>query len=458
VIQVDYTRLHSPDSEQSVLGALLLPESDAIERIGKLKAGHFFNEGHRLIFTKIVDMASQGQAIDVVTVSEHLDTAGLSEKTGGLAYLGELVMNTPSAANVGHYAQTVVDKSVERELVAASDQIQSIVAGCGSTKEKMAAAQSAIMHITERSEPKKPQLIREVLIRAVAAIERRGDGSDNVMPTGFVALDEMLSGGFRPGNIIVVAGRPGMGKTSLAGGFAFNAALDGVSTLFLSMEMGDVELADRLIAIAGRVPLDAVLAGNMDGASGERITAGVSRLHELPLLLDEQGGLTFFDIASKARSVRRRHGLGLLVIDYLQLMAGDGDGKNRNGEIEQITRSLKSLAKELAIPIIVLSQLNRKAEDRPNKRPMLSDLRDSGAIEQDADIVLMCYRDEYYHCESPDTGTAEISVVKNRQGSTGIVRLAYIANQTRFESLAHDWRPTAVDRAFAAKNQKGFEQ
>lgn len=451
---IDYTRLHSPDSEHAVIGALLLPGSNAIDRIGQLKPGHFFSEAHRIIFGEIIAMAAQGQPTDPVTVAERLDVAGLSEKSGGLAYLGELANNTPSAANIGRYAQTVLDKALERELVAVSDQIQAIATGIGATKDKLAAAQSVIMAITESAEPKKPKLIREVLIRAVATIERRGDGSDNAMSTGFDAIDKKLSGGLRYPNLVIVAARPGMGKTALAGCIALNTASSGTPTLFLSMEMADIELADRLIAISGRVPLDDILAGNMNGDAGDRILAGTARLHELPLLIDEQGGLSFFDVASKARSVKRQHGLGLLIIDYLQLMVGDGD--SRNSQIEGITRGLKALAKELEIPIIALSQLSRKCEERPNKRPMLSDLRESGAIEQDADIVLMCYRDEYYNPNSPDAGTAEIIVAKNRQGSTGMARLAYIAPQTRFETLDHSWRPAPIEQPFAKKNRNGF--
>lgn len=454
--QIDYSRLISNDAEQSVLGALLVPGSDAVDRIGNLKAGHFFAESHRVIFTEIVSMAGQGLAVDPITVAERLDAAGLSDKTGGLAYLGELAVNTPSTSNAGRYAQLVVDKALERELVAASDRIQAIATGVGSTVEKLAAAQSAIMGVTEGAEPKKPKLIRDVLIRVVAAIECRGEGTDNVTSTGFDVLDKKLSGGFRRGNLIIVAGRPGMGKTALAAGIAYNTASAGVPTLFMSMEMGDTELADRLIAIAGHVALDEILAGNMGGEAGDRIIAGTARLNDLPLVIDEQGGLTFFDIASKARSVKRQHGLGLLIIDYLQLASGEGD--TRNNQIEGITRGLKALAKELEIPIIALSQLSRACEARPNKRPMLSDLRESGAIEQDADAVLMCYRDDYYSPDSPDAGTAEVIVAKNRQGATGMARLAYVANQTRFATLDQDWRPIAVDRPFAQKKRRGFEQ
>lgn len=452
---IDYARMHSTDAEQSVIGALLLPGSNAVDRIGHLKPGHFFSEAHRVIFSEILTMAAQSQAVDPVTVAERLDSAGLSEKTGGLVYLGEIAANTPSAANVGRYAQQVIDKALERELVAASGRIHEIAAGVGSTADKLAAAQSVIMAITETAEPHKPQLIRDVLVRAVAAIERRGEGQDSAMATGFPAVDAKLSGGFRRGNLIIVAGRPGMGKTAFAGCMALHAALTGVPTLFLSMEMADTELADRMIAIAGRVPLDDILAGNMEGEAGDRILAGTARLHELPLIIDEQGGLSLFDIATKARSVRRQHGLGLIVVDYLQLASGDG--KNRNSELEVITRGLKALAKELQIPVIALSQLSRKCEERTNRRPIPSDLRESGAIEQDADIIMFVYRDDEYNQNSPDAGTAEIIVAKNRQGATGMARLAYIANQTRFASLGHDWRPAVVDVPFAAKRRGGLK-
>lgn len=228
--------------------------------------------------------------------------------------------------------------------------------------------------------------------------------------------------------------------------------MTGQPALILSMEMGDTELADRLIANAGRVPLSAVLAGDMEGENGDRIMTAVGKLHDIPLIIDEQGGLTMFDVASKARSVKRKHGLSLLVVDYLQLMSGDGD--NRNSQIEQITRGMKALAKELRVPIVLLSQLSRKCEERTNRRPIPSDLRESGAIEQDADIICFVYRDEVYSPDSPDKGTAEIIVAKNRQGAICTVRLAYIGDQTRFEQLSHSWQPAEVDRPM--KKGRGF--
>lgn len=452
MIDADYTRLHSTESEQSVIGGLLLQDTEAIDRVGALRPAHFFTEAHRVIFSAILSMAAENQPIDVITVAERLDAAGQSERAGGLAYLGQLAANTPSSKSIRRYADVVVGKAMERSLVAAADDIRSAAMGIGTTREKLSQAQAAVMAITESIEPRSPQTIRDVLTRSVALLQKRGEGGESGLPTGFDDLDSRLTGGMRPGNLIIVAGRPAMGKTAMAVDVAMRVAMTHQPALILSMEMGDTELADRLIANAGRVALSAVLAGDMEGDNGDRIMVGVGKLHDLPLIIDEQGGLTMFDVASKARSVKRKHGLSLLVVDYLQLMSGDGD--NRNSQIEQITRGMKSLAKELQIPIMLLSQLSRKCEERTNRRPIPSDLRESGAIEQDADVILMVYRDEVYNPDSPDKGTAELIVAKNRQGAIGTVRLAYIGDQTRFETLAHGWQPAETDRP--AKRGRGF--
>ena len=447
-------KLHNIDAEHAVINGILNGGIATLDRVQDMRQGHFFSEPHRLIFAEMRSMAIDSLPIDVITVAERLHARGLEERTGGLAYLGELAANTPSSSNVARYGRIVIDKSVERELMAAAQSIIGIVSGVGMTAEKLAKSQAAVMAITEQAEPRQPKPLREVLERAIGLIERRREGLETALGTGLDVLDRQLNGGLRRGNLAIIAGRPGMGKTALGAGLALHAAMNSVPTLFLSMEMADTELADRLLASAGRVSLSAVLAGSMDGEDGHRIFAGLGKIHDLPLFIDEQGGLTLYDIASKARSVKRKHGLGLLVVDYLQLASGDGD--NRNQEIEKISRGLKALAKELDIPVVVLSQLSRKVEERANRHPMLSDLRDSGAIEQDADIVLMCYRDEYYNADSADRGTAEIIVAKNRQGAPGTVRVAYIAEQTRFESLAYDWHPEASIRP-EKRFRKGFE-
>ncbi len=431
-------RLFSPEAEQSVIGGLLL-DANAADQIGALRPDHCFSEAHRAILAEILRMVAEGQPVDVVTVAEAIDAKGMTDLTGALAYLGDIVQHTPSARNVGRYAKTVMAKALERQLLGAADTIRATVSGSGSTHEKLMAAQHAVMSITEASATKSPRLMRDVLLPVVDTLERRAAGETGGLPTGFADLDFRLSGGLKPGNLVIVAGRPGMGKTSLAVQAAFGAAESGHTALVLSMEMSDSELSDRLISLAGNVALSEVLAGNMAGDAGDRILFGVQRLRDLPLVIDDQGSLTLFDVATKARSVKRKHGLSLLVVDYLQLMVGDGD--NRNQQIEQISRGLKGLAKELQIPVIALSQLSRKCEERTNKRPLPSDLRESGSLEQDADVILMVYRDEQYNESSPDKGTAEIGIAKNRQGSTGTVRLMFRGSTTSFSDLAHGWQP-----------------
>ena len=431
-------RLHSDESEQAILGALLIDPS-ACDRLGALRPDHFYSEAHRIILAEIMAMRSVNQDINPITVAESLHERGLIEQVGELAYLGDLVANSLGSRSIGRYAETVISKALERQLLAASETIRETVCGIGTTKEKLTTAQSAVMSISEAVASRTPRTMREVLLSAAEVLDQRSNGVIKCLPSGFVDLDKQLAGGFRPGNLVIIAGRPGMGKTALAVNVALQAANHGSNTLFLSLEMPEQELADRLVSQAGSVCLSDVLAGNMEDEPGERIMCAMAKLQDVPLVIDDQGALSLFDVASKARSTRRKHGLDLLVIDYLQLMTGDGD--NRNQQIEQITRGLKALAKELDIPVIVLSQLSRKCEERTNKRPMPSDLRESGAIEQDADVILFVYRDEEYHPNSPEKGTAEIIVGKNRQGQSGMVRLAYQGCYTRFNDLDHSWQP-----------------
>ena len=440
----DFRRLHSADSEQALIGALLI-DPLAADRLGALRPDHFFVEANRLIITEIMLMIAGGKPVDVITVAEELHERGVDEEVAGLAYLGALAANSPGSASIERYAEAIIGKTLERQLLGASETIRETVNGAGSTQEKLAKAQSAVMSITEAVASRAPRIMREVLTAAAETIEQRAQGKVRCLPTEFDDLDKLLSGGLRPGNVVVIAGRPAMGKTAFAVNIAFQVSQREVPALILSMEMSEQEVADRLIAQAGSVDLSHVLAGEMGGEIGERIMAGVSRLHDLPLIIDDQGGLTLFDVASKARSVKRKHGLGLVVVDYLQLMTGEGD--SRNQQVDSISRGLKALAKELDVPVIALSQLSRKCEERPNKRPMPSDLRDSGASEQDADVILFVYRDEVYHPDTPDKGTAEVIISKNRQGSTGMVRMVFQGNYTRFGTLAKDWAPAPVSES-----------
>lgn len=407
---------HSIESEQSVLGALLLSNS-SVDRIGALRPGHFYRDDHRRIFTAILSLIERNKPADVLTVFEALESSGDADRVGGLAYLGEIANNTPSAANVGRYAETVVDRATLRALLSAADEICAKVDRPGETRAKLDDAQASIMAVCETVPTREPVLLRDALVEHMTLMQSRLDQADTFLSTGFADIDAR-SRVLKPGRLIIVAARPAMGKTAFALKIAANVAESKAPVLFLSLEMSREELNDRLISSTARVPLRNVLGEDkIDPFQWERITAATGRFAVMPLVMDDQPALTLWDVRTKARQVKRRHGLGLIVIDYLQLMRGEGE--NRTQEVGGISRGLKALAKELQVPIIALSQLNRGLESRPNKRPMLSDLRESGDIEQDADVVWSLYRDEVYFDNSPYKGLAELGWLKNRGGQSG---------------------------------------
>lgn len=440
---------HSIDAEHAVIGAIL-HRSSGIDDVGTLTPEHFFVEAHREIFAAMLEMSGKGRDIDVITLADYIDIAGKSEVTGGLAYLGQIAAGTVGGS-VRRYAEIVLNKATERELLAACADIRDLVLGAGATNDKLNDAQARIMSIHETRQAKQPRLVSAALAGYIETLERRHGGECRGIPTGLTALDAMLSGGLQDGNLVIVAGRPAMGKSAFSNSIAINVARDGHAAAILSMEMTETEQIDRVVATLGRVPLQDVLDAKLAGESGERIYAAVAMMNELPLLIDDEGGLSIHQVASKARQAKRKHGLKLLIVDALGLM--DYDGNKAVSELGQITKALKALAKELDIPIILLCQLSRKCEDRPDKRPILSDLRDSGNIEQDADVVIMLYRDEYYRPDSTDKGIAECLIRKNRQGKCGTVPLVFIGEQTRFETLAGEWhRPEPEKRA-----RRGFD-
>lgn len=436
--------LFSIEAEQAVLGSLLV-DPDAIDRIGSLAAIDFYQEPHRLIFSAILAQAAASKAFDIVTVHDALAARNEADRAGGMAYLGEIANGGFWAGNVARYAETIRDKSMQRRIRAASAQVHDeVVRHDRTTAEKLDFAQAAFAQLSDSNGAETaPQGMHDALSRHLALIERRAEGRESGLSTGFVDIDRRLSGGMRAGQLILIAARPAMGKTSLALQIAANCAHAGTASLFCSQEMEEADLMDRLLAIGGRIPLDRLITGQLTDDDWSRVTMVTGALHKAPLFLDEQPSLTLQAVRNKARQVRRKAGsLGLLVVDYLQLMAAEGI--NRNAEIEQISRGLKGLAKEMKMPIIALSQLNRSLEARPNKRPMLSDLRDSGAIEQDADIVMSVYRDEAYNPDSPYRGSAEIGMLKVRQGqSGGFVPLAFRGEFTRFQDFTGTWAATA---------------
>lgn len=427
---------HSIDAEHSVIGAVLIkPES--LDSISGLKPDHFYTDAHREIYRVMLGMSAVGKQIDVITLSVALHEQGLEARTGGLIYLSEIVENTPSAANVKRYAEIVQGKAIERQLLAACADIRAIVQSTGQTKDKLNKAQQIVMAISEARQQKQSRIIGDALNDYVSTLERRMAGENRGMSTGIQTLDDRLGGGLQDGNLIIIAGRPSMGKSAFSSTISINVARDGKTAAIMSMEMTEFEQIDRVVATLGRVSLQDVIDAKLGGNSGERIMAAVGQMRDLPIVIDDEAGLSVHEVMAKSRQIKRRNDLKLLVVDALGLM--DYDSNKTVSELGQITKTLKGFAKEMNIPVILLCQLSRKCEERTDKRPILSDLRDSGNIEQDADVVLMLYRDEYYNPNTADKGIAECLIRKNRQGQTGVVPLVFIGNQTRFEALAGEW-------------------
>ena len=432
--------MFNQEAEQSVIGGLLL-EPHSWDSIGDvITESDFYDEAHRLIFRRIGLMQAQIQPIDVVTVAEALESAGHDDRTGGLAYLGELVANTPSAANIRRYAEIVSDRRQLRDLLTASSQIADLTRQAGTERAatRIERAQSIVLALNhDANSQTDPQPISSVLCSVIETIEDRHErgGEISGLRTGFADLDRMTSG-LQPGDLIVVAGRPSMGKTAFALNVAENVALDGRTALVFSLEMRKEQLTERALASIGGIPLGNIRSGELTDDDYSRMSVALGKLGNANLIIDDSPAPSIGQMRSRARRVRRKHDLDLIVVDYIQLMGGEGG--NRNEQVGSLTRGLKLLARELDVPLIALSQLSRDVEKRPDKRPMMSDLRDSGSIEQDADLILMCYRDEYYSPQGPYKGLAELLIRKQRMGELGDVRLIFQGEFSRFRDADPD--------------------
>jgi replicative DNA helicase len=424
------------ESEQSVLGALLL-DNDAIDRIGDLRAEHFFRGDHRAIFVEIVSLISAGAGADVMTVFERLQAKGRAQDVGGLPYLNDLAHNTPSASNITRYADIVRDRAQKRGVLAMTHEIQEMI---GTTPESAAViidrASSKLEKLGESVVKSEPVKAAQALVDYITHMEKQAEGLIKPVSTGLTDLDRKLGGGFYAGDLVVVAARPSMGKTAFSLTVSANVA-ETQPVLFLSMEMTNIQLNQRLVSSQGKISMATLRnPADMKNEDWTRVTMATQRISELELYLDDQPSLTLLEVRNKARAIKRKHGLAMLVVDYLGLMA-TADEERRDLQIGAITKGLKNIAKELGIPVVLLSQLSRNVEQRPNKRPMLSDLKDSGDIEADADTVLFLYRDEKYNPDTMDKGICEVICSKQRQGETGTIGAAFIGEQTRFEDLAH---------------------
>jgi len=402
----------------------------------------FYRRDHRLIYRAITQLAEQNQPLDVVTLSEWLSHNRLLDEIGGLVALGNLAQNTPSAANIKAYAEIVREKSVMRQLI----EVGNHIAASGFTPEGRSTgdlldnAEKLVFEIAEQGNRGKSgfRTIRSLLAAAVDRIDKLFQQDDPItgVSTGFADIDDMTAG-LQPSDLIIVAGRPSMGKTTLAVNFAENAAIKHqVPVAIFSMEMPGEQLALRMMSSLGHIDQHKVRTGKLEDDDWPRLTSAVSLLDNAPIFIDDTPALSPMELRARARRMKREHNLGLVVIDYLQLMQTGKIVENRTTEISEISRNLKALAKELHVPVIALSQLNRSLEQRTDKRPVMSDLRESGAIEQDADVIMFIYRDEVYHEDSPHKGLAEIIIGKQRNGPIGTRLLTFRGQFTRFENYA----------------------
>ena len=434
------------EAEQSLLGGLLLDNRKWDEIVDAVKAADFYHHNHRLIFEAIHGLQGAGDPADIVTASEWLETQGHLEKVGGRAYISTLANNTPGTANILTYARIVREQAILRALIAAANDISgNAYAPRGKTpKEVLDDAQKRVLEISEGDNRGRDGFteLRELITRSTDRVEELSKSDEAVtgVPTGFADLDEKTSG-LQRGDLIIVAGRPSMGKTAFALNIAEYAAIERqLPVAVFSMEMPGEQLAMRMLASMGRIDSNKLRTGRLKDADWPSLSSTGGMLSQAPIFVDDSSGLSPLELRARARRLWRKNNnqLGLIIVDYLQLMELSNNTENRATEIAGITRSLKMLAKELDVPVIAVSQLNRALEQRPNKRPVMSDLRESGAIEQDADVIFFIYRDEVYNDESTEKGGAEIIIGKQRNGPIGTIKLTFFGEYTRFENRASD--------------------
>ena len=437
---------HSVEAEQSVLGGLLL-DNMAWDRAAELLTdSDFYRYEHRLIFSAVAALVQHSRPADVITVFEHLQSLGKADDCGGLAYLNALAQSVPSAANMRRYAEIVRERAVLRKLIGASDEIATAAFNREgrNVSQILDEAESKILKIGEEGSRQQqgPQSMDRLVVALLDRVNELAEtdaGDVTGVRTGYFEMDSMTAG-LQKGDLIVLAARPSMGKTAFALNIAEHVSVkEELPVLVFSMEMGASQLALRLVGSLGRINQQNLRTGRLADDEWGRLAEAVDKLGKVQMFIDETAALTVAELRARARRMARQFGgtLGLIIVDYLQLMSGSGGSdENRATELGEISRGLKALAKELQCPVIALSQLNRSVETRTDKRPMMSDLRESGAIEQDADIILFIYRDDYYNKESKEPGVAEILIAKQRNGPVGTVRLAFLKPLTKFDNLA----------------------
>lgn len=433
---------HSLEAEQAVLGGLMLSSTAWDQVADKITEADFYREDHRLVFRAIHDLHEVSRPCDAVTVSEWFESHGKAAQVDGGNYISQLANNTPSAANVGAYADIVREKSILRSLIDVGAQITSsaFAADGRESKSLLEEAERLVFAIAEKGARGGSGYVtvQDTLKVAMDKIEELNafEGEITGIPTGYPELDRMTAG-LQPSDLIIVAGRPAMGKTTFAMNLVENAAIKhGKSVAVFSMEMASLQLVMRLFSSLGQIEQNKIRTGTLDDLDWPKLTSAMNLLHKSKIFIDDTPALSPAELRARCRRLKREHDIDMIVVDYLQLMSVPDSRENRATEISEISRGLKTIAKELNVPVIALSQLNRALEQRPNKRPVMADLRESGAIEQDADLIAFIYRDEVYNPETSEKGKAEIIIGKHRNGSTGTVHLAFQGPWLRFVNLA----------------------
>jgi replicative DNA helicase len=433
---------HDLQAEQAVLGSMMISKdavADVIDVIDPKRSHDFYRPAHAAVFEVVVSLFGRGEPTDAVSVAAELGRRGKLERVGGAAYLHTLIAMVPTAANAGYYARIVAEKAILRRLAEVGQRITQIGFGNGDAADAADTASAALHAALDTRRGGEARVPADTLAGTIEELERLAHhaGSVTGLPTGFHDLDECL-GGLRTGQLVVVAGRPGLGKSTLALDFARHCAVTGGQTaLLFSLEMSVDEINMRMLSAEARVSLQAMRTGNLDDAAWRRMVQNLPRVLAAPLYVNDSADLTLMSIRAESRRVAARHGLALVIIDYLQLLShGDRRPENRQQEVSAISRSLKLLAKELGVPVVALSQLNRDAEQRANKRPQLWDLRESGAIEQDSDVVILVHREDAYDTESPRAGEADLILAKHRNGPTGTITVAFQGHYSRFIDMA----------------------
>jgi len=426
------------EAEQSVLGGILI-DNEALPKVLEIiEPNDFYRDNHKKIFLAFLELFENNIPLDIITVTELLQKKGELTNVGGATYLASLVDSVPTTANITHYAKIIKEKSILRSLIAkATDIVNLGFEASEDVAEILDKAEEAIFSITQQRIQTSYYSIKEIIKQTFETIEELSSKRDSVtgIPTGFIDFDR-LTAGLQPSDLIIIAGRPVMGKTSFTLNIAQHAAIRaGVPVGFFSLEMSKEQLALRMLCAEARINSQKIRSGFLSERDWLRLTDAAATLSEAPIFIDDTPALSVLEIRAKARRLKSEHNIGLIIVDYLQLMKGKGRVDTREREISEISRSLKALAKELNIPVVAVSQLNRRVEERENKRPRLADLRESGAIEQDADLIVFIYRDEVYNEDTPDKGIAEIIIGKQRSGPTGVVKLAFLDKYTRFENL-----------------------